>query len=222
MHLLSSRPGLRIRLGKESRPFRTTKEASLLAIGGTICVQNTVYSGGTRRGTAHSKMESLSMETGPYWRESVQPLLSLACLTPSGESVWPLFCMFGIVCLLLRLIRGLLPIRHGLGLCQMSPTFVCGAAEPSFTYSVTNELNWIPICSQLCLLAIQMVTRAGSSGIQSQSTLLSLKELNLMSSFSPYPNSILLCLLLSLLAPTVSHCHWKWGGTLLLQLQSFQ
>src|ERR1700759_3166820 len=169
MHLLSSRPGLKTRLGKESRPFRTTKEASLSAIGGTICVQNTVYSGGTRRGTVHSKTVSLSAETGPYWKESVQPLLSLACLTPSGESVWPLFCMSGIVCPLLRLIRGLPPIRHGLGLCQMSPIFVCGAAEPSFMYSAINELNWTPICSQLSLLAILMATRAGSSGIQSQS-----------------------------------------------------
>src|ERR1700742_3689458 len=118
-------------------------------------------------------MESLSAETGPYWRESVQPLLSLACPTPSGESVWPLFCMSGIVCPLLRLIRGLPPIRHGLGLCQMSPTFVCGAAELSFTYSATNELNLTPICSQLSLLAIQMVTRAGSSGVLSQSAPLS-------------------------------------------------
>src|ERR1700761_4340724 len=137
MHLLSSRPGLKIRLGKESRPSRMTKEASLLAIGGTSCVQNMVYSAGTRRRTTHSKMELLSTETGPYWKESVQPLLSLACLTPSGESVWPLICMSGIVCLLLPLIRGLPPIRHGLGLCQMSPTFVCGAAGPLFTYNMT-------------------------------------------------------------------------------------
>src|ERR1700759_2459829 len=151
MRLLSSRPGLKIRLESRSRLFRTTKEANLSAIGGTNCVQNTVYSGGTRRETAHSKTESLSAETGPYWRESVQPLLSLACLTPSGESVWPLFCMSGTVCPLLRLIRGPPPIRHGLGLCQMSPTFVCGAAGPSFTYSTTNELNWTLICSQLSL-----------------------------------------------------------------------
>src|SRR6201999_4052106 len=169
MCLLRSKPGLKTRLGKASRPFRTTKEANLLAIGGTNSAQSTVYSGGTQRGTAHSKTELLSAETAPFWKESVQLLLSLACLTPSGESVWPLFCMFGIIYLLLRLIRDLLPMRHGLGLCQMSPTFVCGAAEPSFTYSATNELNWTPICSQLCLLAIQMVTRAGSSGIQSQS-----------------------------------------------------
>src|SRR6202012_1775866 len=122
----------------------------------------------------------------------------------------------------LRLIRGPPPIRHGLGPCQMSPTFVCGAAEPSFTYNATNELNWTPICSQLSLLAIQMVTRAGSSGIQSQSALLSLKELNSMSSLSLYPNSLLLRLLLSLLAAIVSHCHWKRGGMFLLQLLSFQ
>src|ERR1700759_4347811 len=100
-------------------------------------------------------MESLSAETGRFWKESVQPLLSLAYLTPSGERVWPLFCMFGIVCPLLCLICGLPPIRHGLGPCQMSPTFVCGAAGPLFTYSMTNELNWTPICSQMCLLAIQ-------------------------------------------------------------------
>src|SRR6201996_7176996 len=175
-----------------------TKEANLLAISGTNCVQNTVYSGGTQLGTAHSKMELLSMEIAPFWKESAQPLLSLACLTPSGESVWLLFCMSGIVCLLLHLIHGLLPIGHGLGLCQMSPTFVCGAAEPSFTYSAINELNWTPICSQLSLLAIQMVTRAGSSGILSQSALLSLRELNLMSSLSPYPNSLSQRLLLSL------------------------
>src|ERR1700742_3298241 len=180
------------------------------------------YSGGTRRGTAHSKTELLSAETAPFWKESVQLLLRLAYLTPSGESVWPLFFMSGIVCPLLRLIRGLLPIRHGLGPCQMSPTFVCGAVEPSFTYSTTNELNWIPICSQLSLLAIQMVTRAGNSGIQSQSALLSLRELNSMSSLSPYSNSLLLRLLLSLLAPIVAHCHWKQGGMSLLQLQSFQ
>src|ERR1700744_1964681 len=167
-------------------------------------------------------MESLSAETGRFWKESVQPLLSLAYLTPSGESVWPLFCMSGIICPLLRLIRGPPPIRHGLGPCQMSPTFVCGAAEPSFTYNATNELNWTPICSQLSLLAIQMVTRAGSSGIQSQSALLSLKELNSMSSLSLYPNSLLLRLLLSLLAAIVSHCHWKRGGMFLLQLLSFQ
>src|ERR1700742_3706902 len=160
-----------------------------------------IYSSGTQLETAHSRTELLSMEIAPFWRESVQPLLSLACLTPSGESVWPLFCMFGIVYPLLRLIRGPPPIRHGLGLCQMSPTFVCGAAEPLFTYSMTNKLNWTPICSQLCLLAIQMVTRAGSSEILSQSAPLSLRELNLMSSVSPYPNSLLLCLLLSLLAP---------------------
>src|ERR1700742_1266839 len=126
--------------------------------------------------------------------------------------------MSGIVCLLLRLIRGPPPIRHGLGLCQTSPIFVCGVAELSFTYSATNEPNWTPICSQLCLLAILMVTRAGSSGIQSQSALLSLKELNSMSSLSPYPNSLLLRLLLSLLAPIVAHCHWKQGGMSLLQL----
>src|ERR1700744_2089329 len=137
-------------------------------------------------------MESLSAETGRFWKESVQPLLSLAYLTPSGESVWPLFCMSGIVCPLLHLIRGPHPIRHGLGPCQTSPIFVCGAAEPSFSYSVTNELNWTPICSQLCLLAIQMATRAGSSGIQSQSTPLSLREMNSMSSLSPYQNNLLL------------------------------
>src|SRR6201999_886365 len=97
--------------------------------------------------------------------------------------------MSGIVCSLLHLIRGPPPIRHGLGLCQTSPTFVCGAAEPSFTYSATNELNWTPICSQLCLLAIQMVTRAGSSGIQSQSAPLSQRELNLTSSLSHYLNN---------------------------------
>src|ERR1700759_2859135 len=212
MRLLSSRPGLKTRLESESRPFRTTKEANLSAIGGTICVQNTVYSGGTQRRTHHSKTESLSAETAPFWRESVQPLLSLACLTPSGESVWPLFCMSGIACLLLRLIRSLLPIRHGLGLCQMSPIFVCGAAEPMCTSSAINEPNWIPICSQLSLLAIQMVTRAGSSGIQSRSALLSLRELNLTSSLSHYLNNHLFCLQLSLVAPTVSHCHWKRGG----------
>ena len=167
-------------------------------------------------------MESLSAETGPYQKESVQLLLSLACLTPSGESVWPLFCMSGIVCPLLRLLRGPPPIRHGLGPCQTSPIFVCGAAELSFTYSAINELNWTLICSQLCLLAIQMATRAGSSGIQSQSAPLSLRELNSMSSLSPYPNSLLLRLLLSLLTLIVSHCHWKRGGMFLLQLQSFQ
>src|ERR1700742_3385314 len=180
------------------------------------------YSSGTQLETAHSKMESLSAETGRFWKESVQLLLSLAYLTPSGESVWPHFCMFGIVCRLLRLIRGPPPIRHGLGLCQMSPTFVCGAAEPSFTYNVINELNWTPICSQLSLLAIQMVTRAGSSGILSQSAPLSQRELNSTSSLSPYQNSLLFRLQLSLLAPTASHCHWKRGGTFLLQLQSFQ
>src|ERR1700742_564136 len=130
--------------------------------------------------------------------------------------------MSGIVCSLLHLIRGPPPIRHGLGLCQTSPIFVCGAAGPSFTYSAINELNWTLICSQLCLLAIQMVTKAGSSGIKSQSTPLSQRELNSMSSLSPYPNSLLLHLLLSLLAPTVSHCHWKQGGMFLLRLQSFQ
>src|ERR1700742_4217659 len=130
--------------------------------------------------------------------------------------------MSGIVCSLLHLIRGLPPIRHGLGLCQTSPTFVCGAAGPSFTYSVTNKLNWTPICSQLSLLDIQMATRAGSSGIQSQSAPLSLRELNSTSSLSPYQNSLLLRLLLSLLAPTASHCHWRWGGMFLLWLQSFQ
>src|ERR1700761_4604740 len=130
--------------------------------------------------------------------------------------------MFGTVCPLLRLIRVLLPIRRGLGLCQTSPTFVCGAAGPSFTYSATNELNWTLICSQLCLLAIQMVTRAGNSGIQSQSAPLSLRELNSMSSLSPYPNSLLLHLLLSLLTLIVSHCHWKQGGIFLLWLHSFQ
>src|ERR1700759_4630605 len=106
-------------------------------------------------------MELLSVEIGPYWRESVQPLLSLACLTPSGEGVWLHFCMSGIVCPLLRLIRGPLPIRHGLGPCQTSTTFVCGAAELLFTYSAINELNWIPICSQPSLLAILMATKAG-------------------------------------------------------------
>src|SRR6201996_8286634 len=222
MCLLSSRPGLKIRLESGSRLFRMTREANLSAISGMICVQNTVYSGGTQHRTAHSKMELLSAETGPFLRELVQHLLSLACLTPSGESVWPLFCMFGIVCPLLRLIRGLPPIRHGLGPCQTSPIFVCGAAELSFTYSAINELNWTLICSQLCLLAIQMVTRAGSSGIQSQSALLSLKELNSMSSLSPYPNSLLLHLLLSLLTLIVSHCHWKQGGMFLLWLQLFQ
>src|ERR1700743_698093 len=57
-----------------------------------------------------------------------------------------------------------------------------------------------------------MATKAGSSGIESQSTPLSQRELNSMSSLSPYQNSLLLRLLLSLLAPTVSHCHWKRGG----------
>src|SRR6201995_5193645 len=167
-------------------------------------------------------MELLSAETTPFWRESVQLLLSLACLTPSGESVWPLFCMSGIACLLLRLIRSLLPIRHGLGLCQMSPIFVCGAAEPMCTSSAINEPNWIPICSQLSLLAIQMVTKAGSSVIQSRSALLSLRELNLMSSLSHYLNNRLFCLQLSLVAPTAFYCDWKRGGMFLLQLQSFQ
>src|ERR1700759_1580626 len=97
--------------------------------------------------------------------------------------------MSGTICLLLHLIHGLPPIKHGLGPCQTSPTFVCGAAGPSFTYSATNELNWTPICSQLSLLAIQMVTRAGSSGIQSQSAPLSQRELNLMSSLSHYLNN---------------------------------
>src|ERR1700742_1658252 len=122
--------------------------------------------------------------------------------------------MSGIVCPLLRLIRGPLPIRHGLGPCQTSPTFVCGAAELSFTYSTINELNWIPICSQPSLLAILMATKAGSSGIQSQSAPLSQRELNSTSSLSPYQNSLLLHLLLSLIAPTASHCHWKRGGVI--------
>src|SRR6201995_3141625 len=89
-------------------------------------------------------------------------------------------------------------------------------------YSAINKLNWTPICSQLCLLAIQMVTKAGSSGIQSRSAPLSLRELNLTSSLSHYLNNRLFILQLSLVAPTVFYCHWKRGGTFLLQLQSFQ
>src|ERR1700742_1726517 len=57
-----------------------------------------------------------------------------------------------------------------------------------------------------------MATRAGSSGIQFLSAPLSLRELNSMSSLSPYPNSLSQRLLLSLAARAVSHCHWKQGG----------
>src|ERR1700742_2442809 len=57
-----------------------------------------------------------------------------------------------------------------------------------------------------------MFTRAGSSGIQSRSAPLSLRELNLTSSLSHYLNNRLFRLQLSLVAPTVFYCHWKGGG----------